>query len=509
MITNSATPAVSQRAHRPELRIHPPKSPEPASPDRLPVRRGSGTRSGWPTIAALLVADVLALAVAIGTSRLAWNRLTDADWLTFSPAQWQLAMLFAGIHMALAATHGMYSPIQRPAAETRKWILMVLMGTAVVVGTLQFGSSLTASEIAWLLSAGALALLLLPLYRAACRMACGNQRWWGVRVIVVGSGGLAARAFAHLLRRPQDGLRPVGFVDDGEIAASAVDPELFLGPLDALPEIARRLRVNRAVVGAPAFDAEEIATLISRSNSGIEHWIVLPALAQFPSLWTTATEAAGMPGLAVTNRLAAPWAAPMKRALDLLVTLSLGFLSLPVFALLAALVRLSSPGPVFYSQERIGLHGRRFRAWKFRTMLPDADSVLERHLAEDPALLAEWQATHKLKCDPRVTWIGYWLRKSSLDELPQVWNVLRGDMSLVGPRPIVEAEIDKYADHYAQYVQVMPGITGLWQISGRNNTTYDERVDYDAYYIRNWSPWLDLYILGCTVKVVLLREGAY
>ena len=132
-----------------------------------------------------------------------------------------------------------------------------------------------------------------------------------------------------------------------------------------------------------------------------------------------------------------------------------------------------------------------------------------RYLDEHPELAAEWQAKHKLRHDPRITWIGHWLRVTSLDELPQVWNVLMGDMSLVGPRPIVAAEIDKYADRYEHYIKVLPGITGLWQVSGRNNTTYDERVDLDTYYVQNWSLWLDVYILACTVKVVLLSEGAY
>jgi lipopolysaccharide/colanic/teichoic acid biosynthesis glycosyltransferase len=142
-------------------------------------------------------------------------------------------------------------------------------------------------------------------------------------------------------------------------------------------------------------------------------------------------------------------------------------------------------------------------------MLPDAEAVLARHLEEDPQLAAEWKANHKLRRDPRVTWIGRWLRSTSLDELPQIWNVLVGEMSLVGPRPIVDAEIDKYSECYEHYVQVLPGITGLWQVSGRNNTTYQERVALDVYYVQNWSLWLDIYILACTAKVVLLCEGAY
>lgn len=142
-------------------------------------------------------------------------------------------------------------------------------------------------------------------------------------------------------------------------------------------------------------------------------------------------------------------------------------------------------------------------------MRVDAEQVLESYLASDPTLRAEWERDHKLKQDPRVTWVGNILRKTSLDELPQLWNVLVGDMSLVGPRPIVDAEKEKYGASFSLTSRVMPGITGLWQVSGRNNTTYERRVSLDAYYARNWSLWFDVYILLRTIKTVVRREGAY
>jgi Undecaprenyl-phosphate galactose phosphotransferase WbaP len=258
-----------------------------------------------------------------------------------------------------------------------------------------------------------------------------------------------------------------------------------------------------------SFDAEVLSEVLLQASCRIKHWIILPPLERFPSLWLEACEAARRPALTITNRLRSGWSVPLKRALDLSVALTLGIAVLPLVVLIVVLIRFSSPGAIFYGQERIGRFGRRFKAWKFRTMLPDADAVLARYLRDHPELAAEWKANHKLRSDPRVTWIGRWLRSTSLDELPQVWNVIVGEMSLVGPRPIVTAEIDKYAENYEQYVQVLPGITGLWQVSGRNNTTYDERVALDVYYVQNWSLWLDVYILACTAKVVLLCEGAY
>jgi Undecaprenyl-phosphate galactose phosphotransferase WbaP len=198
-----------------------------------------------------------------------------------------------------------------------------------------------------------------------------------------------------------------------------------------------------------------------------------------------------------------------KRAVDLLLAGIGGLLVSPLMIVVALLIKWQAPGPVFYSQQRIGRDGRRFMVWKFRTMICDADRVLEDFLASCPERREEWDRAHKLQDDPRITAIGHWLRKTSLDELPQLWNVLRGEMSLVGPRPIVSAEICKYEDRFAAYCSVLPGITGLWQVSGRSDTTYAERVELDSYYARNHSLWLDFYILLMTVKVVLFRQGAY
>lgn len=199
----------------------------------------------------------------------------------------------------------------------------------------------------------------------------------------------------------------------------------------------------------------------------------------------------------------------MKRALDIAGAGSLLLLSLPVFLLLALLVRLDG-GPAFYAHERVGRGGRRFGCLKFRSMVTDSAARLEALLDQDPEARAEWNATRKLRHDPRITWVGRFLRASSLDELPQLINVLRGDMSLVGPRPVIAAEL---AAHYGaaaeHYLSVRPGITGLWQVSGRSSTSYDTRVALDVRYATNPSLLEDLRILLRTPAAVLLRRGAY
>lgn len=217
----------------------------------------------------------------------------------------------------------------------------------------------------------------------------------------------------------------------------------------------------------------------------------------------TPTSSAGVAALVSATYL------PKKRITDLLILACFAPFYLPLMVAIAMLVKVSSAGPIFYSQRRLGLRGMAFQAWKFRTMVPNADDILQEYLATNPELQAEWDKDHKLRNDPRITRIGKILRKTSLDELPQLWNVFVGDMSLVGPRPIVQDEVAKYGLVFEEYKQVLPGITGFWQVSGRNNTTYEKRVSLDSEYVRNWSLGWDMRILFRTVKTVLLREGAF
>jgi undecaprenyl-phosphate galactose phosphotransferase len=198
----------------------------------------------------------------------------------------------------------------------------------------------------------------------------------------------------------------------------------------------------------------------------------------------------------------------VKSAFDRISALILLILASPLLLLISLLVSRDG-GPVIFGHRRVGHHGAEFRCLKFRTMLTNGEEVLARLLAEDPVAAAEWAANHKLKNDPRVTRIGRILRVTSLDELPQLLNVVRGEMSMVGPRPIVEAEIKRYGRDINYYYRVKPGLTGLWQVSGRSSTSYRQRIDYDVCYVKTWSLWLDFVILLRTVLVILTREGSH
>jgi Undecaprenyl-phosphate galactose phosphotransferase WbaP len=227
------------------------------------------------------------------------------------------------------------------------------------------------------------------------------------------------------------------------------------------------------------------------------------------SLGICARELGGIVGLEVTRQLLRPSSRFIKRSLDLAITFLIAPCVAALLAIFAILIRLDSPGPVFYGNERVGLGGKKFKVWKLRSMKVDGDEILARHLAANPVLAAEWQTNQKLKRDPRITRVGALIRKTSIDELPQLWNVIFGQMSLVGPRPLLENQMALYGPSYNLYKQVRPGITGLWQVSGRNELAFNERVKLDKYVIQNWSVWLDLYILARTMAVVLTAKGAY
>ena len=234
----------------------------------------------------------------------------------------------------------------------------------------------------------------------------------------------------------------------------------------------------------------------------------IPTVRAFPVFGARAVCFDGIGGLEMVNQRRMRAQRVQKWLLDRALSVVALAFALPLSVLIAAAIKLTSRGPVFYRQERLGLGGKPFRVWKFRSMAADADARLRELAAADPSLEAEWRTNFKLARDPRVTAIGRFLRRTSLDELPQLINVFRGEMALVGPRPIVTAEVPRYGEAYDTFASVRPGITGLWQVSGRSDTDYARRVALDTYYVLNWSPWMDVWILLRTVYAVLFMRGA-
>jgi Undecaprenyl-phosphate galactose phosphotransferase WbaP len=217
----------------------------------------------------------------------------------------------------------------------------------------------------------------------------------------------------------------------------------------------------------------------------------------------------GIIGFSATHNLTRKGYLFFKRLLDLLIILIFLPILLPVMLILAILVKLTSRGPIFYGHKRVGKNGKIIKCWKFRSMVTNSQEMLEHILATDPVRAAEWEKDRKFVDDPRVTKFGKFLRKTSLDELPQLFNIIAGQMSFVGPRPVTESELEKYGDSADYVLSVTPGLSGMWQISGRSDTGYEERIMFDTYYIQNWSIWLDIWILIKTVWVVVKGKGAY
>lgn len=257
----------------------------------------------------------------------------------------------------------------------------------------------------------------------------------------------------------------------------------------------------------------------SRYESQVIHYImhrmkrvyILPKISKLSLLNSELFNSINHKGIAlyIKNRLLNPTDRVIKAVFDKIVSIFLFILFFPILSLLYIVVFISTNGHPIFKQKRVGKDGKKFHIYKFRTMKLDADQLLEELLANDPVKRLEWESEYKLKDDPRITKVGHFLRKTSLDELPQMINVFQGKMSLVGPRPIVDDEVEKYGQMFDYFKAVKPGITGLWQVSGRNDISYDERVQLDVWYVRNWSIELDIVILVKTVVIVLSRRGSY
>jgi Undecaprenyl-phosphate galactose phosphotransferase WbaP len=459
------------------------------------------------TIAALVAADLLAVLFAgfIAVSlRLAFHgNLYFSAYAALLPSLPLFFLVFSALDL--------YPGIAANAIEEfRKMMHAVTLGyLLIIVSTFFIKTGGHYSRVAFVLS-WLLTLALVPISRRAVRSFGSRQPWWGVPTVVFGANETGAAMLKVLAEQPTLGLRPIALLNQTPLAQRPEEAgNLFMGEFARAADLARRNRGCYAILAMPELRASELEEVLNDYSHHFHHVLVLPDVAGMSSLWVSAKDLGGMLGLEIEQRLSQTMPRLIKRSFDLLVASLVGLFFLPLFLALILGVRLSSRGPIFYGQRRIGRGHEMFTAWKFRSMVMNADEVLEQHLEHDPALRAEWERDRKLKRDPRVTRIGRIMRKTSLDELPQLWNVLAGEMSLVGPRPIVMAEVDRYGRRYQHYRRVTPGITGLWQISGRNNTTYERRTQIDEYYVRNWSVAMDLYILYRTVKTVLFTEGAY
>lgn len=356
-----------------------------------------------------------------------------------------------------------------------------------------------------------LAFMLMAVLRVVLSKLMKRVKAFQIPVLIVGAGKTAELVVQQILRDSGMRYRVVGFLEDRHPVNTPIHGFPVLGGFDDMEKVIQETGVRTVLIAAPGLPQDDLSDLIYRAQSLVKQVDVVPNLVAVPMSNVTAESFfdAKIMVLHIRNNLASPWNQMLKRIFDIVATICGGILISPILLAIAIWVYHDSPGPVIFKHRRVGKNGKEFNCYKFRSMCVNSKEVLEHLLATDPAAKAEWDKEFKLKDDPRITKSGAFLRKTSLDELPQLWNVLKGEMSLVGPRPIVQKEIPRYGVYFKEYAMVHPGITGIWQTSGRNNIDYPERVQMDNWYVHNWSVWLDLVLLWRTGKVVVACDGAY
>src|SRR4030066_843443 len=359
---------------------------------------------------------------------------------------------------------------------------------------------------------GFIALFLIPAIRINAKRLLIASGLLRSKVLILGAGKTGQLVAKALKEEQNFGYKVAGFLDDDpEKAGILIEGIKVHKGIEKAERYIGRSGISVVVIAMPGAGKERLNELINRLQYKAENILFVPDILGIAVLGTKLQHFFREQAFAleIQNNLTKPVNIFIKQCFDFTVGSFLLLLSSVPITLISILIRLDSPGPAIFSQYRIGRKGKLFRCYKFRTMFKDAEEKLQDLIGNNEDMRKEWEQSWKIKDDPRITKVGKFLRKTSLDELPQLINVLRGEMSLVGPRPVIQAEIDKYYKDSAELCFSMPpGITGLWQVSGRSNTNYDYRIALDSWYVRNWNLWLDFVILFKTVKVVLKREGA-
>ena len=474
----------------------------------------------------LAALDLLVLAMCFLLGRSAtWLKDDITVWQAFT-AWWTTsgeirATLFVAVSLLMVvwmgAVNGHYTGARRKPwwDEVRQILLVVIFGAmldamVVYLGKWQFSRLWTGAT--W-----TLVFFLLPLARLVVKRKLLRAGWLAQPYVLIGSPAQAREAAAALASEPLMGYVPVAVVSPCGIVEN---PALALGaqqfqPIPLSPEIVGYLREPGPYQIVIALDEgngillRNLAQTLMLSRDDV---ILIPPLSGLPLLGMELSHFFSHDVLLLRARNNLKRRAPqfVKRTVDLLAATLLSLLLAPLLIAVAILIKRENSGPVFFMQPRIGRNGTTFPFIKFRSMVTDADAALERWKQSHPHLWEKYRASNfKLADDPRVTRVGRWIRRTSIDELPQLWNVLRGDMSLVGPRPLLARELPDYGESITIYNAARPGLTGLWQISGRSSTTFEQRIAMDRWYVRNWSLWYDFVILVRTVRVVLKGEGAH
>ncbi len=414
--------------------------------------------------------------------------------------------------LSFFAYEGLYTKRFSFWDEVRVLWKVIFFSTVAVFSILYLGKIGEQVSRSVIIIMGVIAFPLLPFIRINTKKLFIYMGLLKSKVLILGAGNTGKLIFNALKRDRNTGFDIVGFLDD--------DPEKIGKKIEGL-KIRRgvhkaekyivRCRINDIIIAMPSCEKTKLISIINKLQHKAQNILFIPDLFGIAALGTNLQHffQEQTIGLEVKNNLARPINSLIKKIFDLLISIPLLIILSVPMAILFLLIKGNSKDPAIFSQERVGKNGKTFRCYKFRTMYKDADKNLNELLDNNYETRNEWEYKWKIRDDPRITKIGSFLRKTSLDELPQIFNVLKGEMSLIGPRPVTKKEIDVYYKDNAELCFAMPpGITGLWQVSGRSNTSYDYRIALDLWYVKNWDLWLDVVILLKTVKTVISGEGA-
>ena len=450
-----------------------------------------GYRKSWVISSILIISD---MAILYGVFRLAAILRNMLIPLFGQSVLWQnvlpLAQLGIVFGIVVFLIEGLYPGYGLTAVkELQRMSKSVTLVFFFLAGVAYLNKPFQDLSRAFLLISWFLALVILPLGHFIIRNIISRFSWYGRPVVVFGDGAWAQQIATSLKRMPRLGWRPTTVLPTNAIRRSANNTQM---------EIA-------IFVPSPGLSVGKYARIL---NQNFRKVILVRQTENLGSLWVEPRDLDGQLGLEFHYNLFDTYARWIKRMMDLGMGLALSILLSPLLVILCLLIVFDSPGPIFYYQERLGKGFKHFNIIKFRTMTLDAEQRLSELLQKDSGARIAYQKYHKLTNDPRLTRMGKWLRRFSLDELPQLLNVLKGDMSVMGPRAYLPSELNEMGDYAPTILRIEPGLTGWWQVMGRHNTTFEQRLRMDEYYISNWSLWMDLYILLKTVWVVLGGKGA-
>lgn len=386
----------------------------------------------------------------------------------------------------------------------------VFYGTAAIIVVLYFVKEAGNTSRFFVFLTGFLAFFVIIFFRYIIKNFLCKFDIFKIPILIIGGGKTAEILVDGIKDNYGEMYKIIGILEDNE-QSKKLKPYPVLGGFQDAERIIKEKNVRNVVIAAPGLEQSKIISLVNRVQPLVHNLSIVPNLIAIPMSGIEAERFFNEKFmlLRLKNNLANPLNRLAKYSFDFFCTLLGTIIISPLLLIIAAAIYFDSPGRVIFKHMRIGKNGKAFGCYKFRTMCMDADKKLAELLATSPVAREEWERDFKLKDDPRVTKIGKFLRKTSLDELPQIFNVLKGEMSLVGPRPVVQAELEKYGEYLDDYLMVRPGITGMWQVNGRSDTTYEERVHMDSWYVRNWSIWIDVMLLWRTVKSVVKCKGAY